>query len=111
MTRRGLAVLGLVLAVAAGRADDAKTVQEAEKVLGELKTVLTGIKTAAGAKAALPRLKRLDERLEKVHLAFQKNGGNKADVWSLGHPLEKKPIGNWRAPKEGKEKEKKEKNG
>jgi hypothetical protein len=38
----------------------------------------------------------------KLDPAGKRNNGLKADVWSLGHPLEKKLIGNWRSKEDDK---------
>jgi hypothetical protein len=46
-------------------------------------------------------------RAYQLDPAGKRNGGLKADVWSPGHPLEKKLIGNWESTKDGKDKGKK----
>src|SRR5262249_39830232 len=66
-------------------------------------------KQPGGGAALIPKDQVRDPwgREYKIDPTGKHNGGNKADVYSLGHPLEKKVIGNWPQPKEGKEKGKK----
>jgi hypothetical protein len=74
MTRIGLSVLVLVVVGVVGRAGDNKRIEEAERLIGELKAALQGIKDAAGAKAALPKLERLNKQLDGLGLDKRRPG-------------------------------------
>src|SRR5262245_66665354 len=83
MPRRYLSVLLLALVAGGGRADDSKRIEEAERLLGELRTVLRGIKDGAAARGALPRLERLSKQLDEMRRSLQKREPDRKDAERL----------------------------